>query len=163
MLTLFVVAGYVAASIGFVGVLAFLASQIDPKFGEFMNESLVKVSLLLTQINFPANTRACICKNRHFIHTHSARLFLVGTATSATACHFGSDLHFPATSVLSGQSAVPTHGAVASQDSTSYTGYEEDPAQGRGSPQGFLGLGNLYPDAGPGAKVVAAKVSHPPC
>ena len=49
------------------------------------------------------------------------------------------------------------------QDSTSYTGYEEDEAQGRGSPIGFLGLGNLYAGALPEGigKSVTAKVLLP--
>ena len=44
------------------------------------------------------------------------------------------------------------------QDSTHFPGYEEDPPQARGSPEGFLGLGNLYPPALIGGKETASKV-----
>ena len=36
------------------------------------------------------------------------------------------------------------------QDSTAFTGYEEDDPQGKGSPIGFLGLGNLDIEGFPG-------------
>ena len=51
------------------------------------------------------------------------------------------------------------------QDSTSFTGYEEDDPQGKGSPIGFLGLGNLDINGFPGSigETVVDKVCKAAC